>query len=136
MNPSEFITADNLSFSYNEDEKGKKAVENLSFTIERGSFVAVIGHNGSGKSTLAKLMCGILAPESGDIYIQSRQSGRTFRPMRYALSSRSSVHGQERLKRRDSKSLRKSRLKKKADLSVNARIAEEKRQIALQTVQL
>ena len=79
LNPSEFITADNLSFSYNEDEKGKKAVENLSFTIERGSFVAVIGHNGSGKSTLAKLMCGILAPESGDIYIQSRQNGRTFR---------------------------------------------------------
>ena len=72
MNSKDFITADHVSFSYDEDGNGKKTVEDLSFVIERGSFVAVIGHNGSGKSTIAKLLCGILAPSSGEIYIKSR----------------------------------------------------------------
>ena len=79
MDSNEFITVDHLSFSYTEDEQGKKAVEDLSFSIERGSFVAVIGHNGSGKSTLAKLLCGILAPASGDVLIRSRTGEKVYR---------------------------------------------------------
>ena len=65
-----FIKVENLSFAY-ENENGQKipAVKNVSFTIERGEFVAVLGHNGSGKSTLAKLMNMILTPDSGKIYI-------------------------------------------------------------------
>ena len=65
-----FIDVQNLSFSY-ESENGTSipAVKNISFTVEKGAFVAVLGHNGSGKSTLAKLMNMILTPDSGKIYI-------------------------------------------------------------------
>ena len=70
------IKSEALSFSYDEDGNGKKTVENLDFQIERGSFTAIIGHNGSGKSTLAKLMCGVLEPSSGEIYIDSKSALR------------------------------------------------------------
>ncbi len=68
-----FIKVENLNFSY-QGEYGEriKALENVSFEIERGSFVAVLGHNGSGKSTLAKLLNMILTPDSGKIYIDGR----------------------------------------------------------------
>ncbi|NLL62808.1 MAG: energy-coupling factor transporter ATPase [Ruminococcaceae bacterium] len=55
----------NVSFSYDDD--GNKAVSNLSFTIKKGEFVAVLGHNGSGKSTLAKLSNAILIPDEGQV---------------------------------------------------------------------
>ena len=66
---SYIIKAENLTFSYDsEDEKNRVNIINgLDFSIERGSFTAVIGHNGSGKSTLAKLMCGVLEPENGEV---------------------------------------------------------------------
>lgn len=69
-----FIKADNISYSYEDIESGKKitAVDGVSFTIERGSFVAVLGHNGSGKSTMAKLLNMILTPESGAIYVDGQ----------------------------------------------------------------
>ncbi len=76
---SYIIKAQGLTFSYDEDGNGEKTVENLDFSIERGSFTAIIGHNGSGKSTIAKLMCGVLEPTSGEIYIQSNSAGRILR---------------------------------------------------------
>ena len=76
------IKSEALSFSYDEDGNGKKTVENLDFQIERGSFTAIIGHNGSGKSTIAKLMCGVLEPSSGEIYIDSKSAGRILRVSR------------------------------------------------------
>ena len=64
-----FIQIENLSFSY-EDESRKMAVlKNVSLSIEKGSFVAILGHNGSGKSTLAKLLNLMLIPDSGRILI-------------------------------------------------------------------
>lgn len=64
-----FIQIENLNFSY-EDESRKMAVlKNINLSIEKGSFVAVLGHNGSGKSTLAKLLNLMLIPDSGRILI-------------------------------------------------------------------
>lgn len=61
---------DNVTFRYDSDEeKLPPAVENLSLEINKGEFVAVLGHNGSGKSTLAKLSNGLVTPESGDVYV-------------------------------------------------------------------
>jgi energy-coupling factor transport system ATP-binding protein len=52
-----FIKVENVSFSYETDDgKELPVIKNISFEIERGSFVAILGHNGSGKSTLAKLL--------------------------------------------------------------------------------
>lgn len=64
------IRAEHLSFSY-PDEKaaGYPVLNDVSLTIERGSFVCLIGHNGSGKSTLAKLLNLILLPSSGKLVI-------------------------------------------------------------------
>jgi energy-coupling factor transport system ATP-binding protein len=73
------IKAQGLTFSYDDDGNGSKTVENLDFTIERGSFTAIIGHNGSGKSTIAKLMCGVLEPTSGEVYIDSKRAARVLR---------------------------------------------------------
>ena len=47
----------------------KKAIDNVSFAIEKGTFTAIIGKNGSGKSTLAKNLNGLLIPSSGRILI-------------------------------------------------------------------
>lgn len=69
------IDVENLSYAYTtEDENGnpvfsKNVLDKLSFSIEKGSFVAVLGHNGSGKSTLAKHFNAILLPCGGKVYI-------------------------------------------------------------------
>ena len=65
-----FIKIEDLSFSYSEVEENKDFVlKNISLQIEKGEFVAVLGHNGSGKSTLAKLLNMILLPTEGKIYV-------------------------------------------------------------------
>lgn len=61
------IEVKNLTFSYDEE---KKTLKDVSFSIEKGSYVAIVGHNGSGKSTIAKLLVGLLTPTSGDIFVQ------------------------------------------------------------------
>lgn len=55
----------NLSFSY---DGSNKVIDDISFSVEKGSFVSVLGHNGSGKSTLAKLIVGLLEKENGQIF--------------------------------------------------------------------
>ena len=60
------IEVKNLSYSYNEN---KKAVDNVSFSIEKGTYTTIIGHNGSGKSTIAKLIAGLLPIKEGEIKI-------------------------------------------------------------------
>jgi len=66
----QIIQAKNLCFSYkNEDGKPLPVIKNLTFSIERGSFVCILGHNGSGKSTLAKLLNLVLTPDSGELSV-------------------------------------------------------------------
>ena len=66
------ISAENISFEYPTDDMSVNhaAVSNVSIAIEKGSFVAILGHNGSGKSTLAKLFNGILVPTEGKIFVK------------------------------------------------------------------
>ena len=62
----------NVSFRYEgSSEKGQLplAVRDVSFSVKKGDFVAILGHNGSGKSTLAKLSNSILLPESGKVLV-------------------------------------------------------------------
>lgn len=57
----------NVSFRYAEDQPW--VLKNVSFTISKNEWAAIIGHNGSGKSTIAKLMNGLLFPQEGEILI-------------------------------------------------------------------
>ena len=53
-----------VKFEYNQKDK---ALNGVSFDVEDGSWVSIIGHNGSGKSTIAKLLVGLVFPNSGEI---------------------------------------------------------------------
>ena len=66
------IQTDALSFSYpvEEGQRRTTALDNVTLSIERGSFVVVLGHNGSGKSTLAKHMNAVLLPSGGAVYVE------------------------------------------------------------------
>ncbi len=64
------IKTDHLTFRYTTEEGVAPTVlDDLSLSIEAGSFVAVLGHNGSGKSTLAKHFNAILLPSGGKVYV-------------------------------------------------------------------
>ncbi|NLK17823.1 MAG: energy-coupling factor transporter ATPase [Clostridiales bacterium] len=78
----EAIRFDNVTFRYNQTGDLRPpeevltdfgpsdyAVRGISFSIQKGEFVAILGHNGSGKSTVAKLMNGLLFPEKGTITV-------------------------------------------------------------------
>ena len=69
MNNS-YIKVEDLCYSYSEDDGREVPVlKGLSFDIQKGEYVAILGHNGSGKSTLAKLLDMILVPTSGRITV-------------------------------------------------------------------
>lgn len=60
------IDVQHLSFGYDEDTL---TIDDISFSIEKGSYTTILGHNGSGKSTIAKLLMGLLEKKSGEIVI-------------------------------------------------------------------
>ena len=60
------IEIKDLSFEY---EAGLNTINHISFDINKGDYVAILGHNGSGKSTIAKLLIGLLEKKSGSIII-------------------------------------------------------------------
>ena len=66
------ISVSKVCFSYGEPGvNNKRVIDDVSFEIEKGEFVALIGSNGSGKSTLAMLLNGVYTPESGRISVDN-----------------------------------------------------------------
>lgn len=66
------IKVENLSCVYGAKTPFERhAVHNVSFEIEKGDFVGLIGHTGSGKSTLVQMLNGLIKPTSGKIYVDS-----------------------------------------------------------------
>ena len=63
------IEINNLSFSYQAE---KKVLDDVSFCVEKGQYVAILGHNGSGKSTIAKLIIGLLEKDAGEIMVNNK----------------------------------------------------------------
>ncbi|MBQ0018217.1 MAG: energy-coupling factor transporter ATPase [Clostridiales bacterium] len=72
---SNFIEVKNLIIDYTRvDDEGRtvlatRAVNDVSFTVEKGSFISVVGMNGSGKSTMAKALNGLLLPSKGEVIV-------------------------------------------------------------------
>lgn len=65
----EILRVENLSKVYGKEETEVKALDNVSFSIEKGQFVAIIGPSGSGKSTLLHILGGVDKPTSGKVYV-------------------------------------------------------------------
>lgn len=68
----EILKVENLSKIYGKGENEVKAVDNVSFSIEKGEFVAIVGASGSGKSTLLHLLGGVDRPTSGKVFIDGQ----------------------------------------------------------------
>ncbi|THE11365.1 ABC transporter ATP-binding protein [Bacillus timonensis] len=65
------LQIENLSKVYGKGETAVKALDNVSFTVKKGEFVAIIGPSGSGKSTLLHLLGGVDRPTSGKVLIDN-----------------------------------------------------------------
>ncbi|MCO1604591.1 ABC transporter ATP-binding protein [Desulfosporosinus nitroreducens] len=67
----EILRVENLSKIYGKGETAVKALDNISFSVNQGEFVAIIGPSGSGKSTLLHTLGGVDTPTSGKVFIEN-----------------------------------------------------------------
>lgn len=85
------IACENLTFLYGQGTPFETAaLDNVSFSCEKGEIVGIIGHTGSGKSTLIQHLNGLLKPNSGTIYlgdknIWSKENEKNIRSVRFAV---------------------------------------------------
>ena len=68
----EILRVDNLTKIYGKDTTKVVALDHVSFTVEKGEFVAIVGASGSGKSTLLHLIGGVDRPTSGKVYVNGQ----------------------------------------------------------------
>jgi energy-coupling factor transport system ATP-binding protein len=74
---STILELKNVSFDYSLDgETALRALDDISLTIKKGEYIALIGSNGSGKSTLARLLNAILIPTSGEVWVDGLLTSR------------------------------------------------------------
>lgn len=69
------LVCKNVNYAYHSASGETHALENISFQVQDGEFMAIVGPSGCGKSTLLSLMCRLLEPESGSIFINGRLLG-------------------------------------------------------------
>lgn len=68
----EILKVENLTKVYGKENSKVVALDNVSFSVEKGEFVAIVGASGSGKSTLLHLMGGVDTPTSGKVFIDGK----------------------------------------------------------------
>ncbi len=88
----EILRVENLCKTYGEGENEVKALDHVSFTVNKGEFIAIIGPSGSGKSTLLHILGGVDKPTSGkvfldgcDVYAQNDEQLAIFRRRQVGL---------------------------------------------------
>lgn len=69
----EIVAFEGVDYAY---DLGKNVVSDVSFSIQRGERIAVVGKNGAGKSTMAKLICGVARPQKGTIRVGGKDTSR------------------------------------------------------------
>ena len=75
----------NISYSYHNLHGETKALDDISFQIEEGEFVAIIGPSGCGKSTLLSIVAGLLKPEAGTIRFHNPEGTISYPKIGYML---------------------------------------------------
>ena len=68
----EILRIENLSKVYGKGQTQVTALDNVSFNVQKGEFVAIVGASGSGKSTLLHLIGGVDRPTSGKLFIDGK----------------------------------------------------------------
>ena len=68
----EILRVENLVKTYGRGENKVNAVDDISFSVQKGEFVAIVGASGSGKSTLLHLLGGVDRPTSGKVFIDGK----------------------------------------------------------------
>ena len=68
----EILRVENLTKTYGKGESKVVAINNVSFSVQKGEFVAIVGASGSGKSTLLHLIGGVDRPTSGKVFIDGK----------------------------------------------------------------
>ena len=66
------LTLSDINYSYHELSGETKALENISFTVNPGEFIAIVGPSGCGKSTLLSIIAGLLIPRDGNISLNGK----------------------------------------------------------------
>lgn len=67
---NEILSLHEVTYTYTPEEpETRNAVDSISFSVNDGEWIAIVGHNGSGKSTMAKLMNGLLFPRNGEVRV-------------------------------------------------------------------
>lgn len=75
----------NVGFTYPGNESS--TVKGMSFRVKKGENIAIVGENGAGKTTVVKLLCGLYAPSSGEIWINGKNSRDFSRESYFSLFS-------------------------------------------------
>ena len=88
----EILRVENLVKTYGKDENQVRALDGVSFSVQKGEFVAIIGPSGSGKSTLLHILGGVDQPSGGkvwmdgqDVYAQDEEQLAVFRRRQVGL---------------------------------------------------
>ena len=68
----EILRVENLSKIYGTGDNEVRALDDVSFSVEKGQFLAIIGPSGSGKSTLLHILGGVDCPTSGKVFLEGR----------------------------------------------------------------
>ncbi|HLS10466.1 ABC transporter ATP-binding protein [Lentibacillus sp.] len=80
-----FLTLDRVSHHYFSKKNYTKALDNISFSIKEGEFVALLGPSGCGKSTILSIIAGIIEHTAGDVYVNDRPMHETEPKIGYML---------------------------------------------------
>lgn len=70
---STILSADHISYSYHSVYGETLAINDLSFQVEEGEFLAVVGPSGCGKSTLLSIISGLIEPDCGKVFIGNEE---------------------------------------------------------------
>ena len=82
-----FLSVENIKLTYQDLHSETKAIDNVSFTVDKGEFISIVGPSGCGKSTLLSCIAGLTTPTSGRILLEDKEISGVNRQIGYMLQT-------------------------------------------------